>query len=277
MKTHDFILKSRGTEPVHREVKKLSLSAAKRLSRTEGMLELNGLETIDDKIASALAAHTGTLVLDSLTHIQDTTALSLVPHRGPLSLAGVENPGSIIWSIFLKRGHSPFNQLPPLEAFSIPMSDSVKSPHNLLHQVILHAITPEEFQEELINSEALAKETGKKPGEKTIKPAPRPTPLDDYLAQPLVSLPFDRMQIPKFLKALKLDFEELETLARGRTPCQILVALRQYTQLDIPWPTEFFKDVDLSSAAKLAEIINSSELTGPSTPSTDLELWNCST
>jgi len=261
-------------ELVVNHLKTLSAPDAKKLSAVRGNLELNGLKTIDHVAASALASHAGSLALDGLTAIKDPVALALAAHQGPVSLAGVKNPGSIIWSIFLKRGHSPFSQLPPLEAFCIPMSEPVKPAYNIFHQAILRSITPDEFKAGLLKIENCIH--NKSPERRGIpkKPAPCATPLDDYLAQLLVSLPFDRMHIPNFFKALKLDFEELETLARGRTPCQILVALRQYTQLDIAWPAEYFKEIELSAWTKVAEIVNSSELTGHSTPSTNLKLWN---
>jgi len=252
----------------------LSSSDARKLSAFKGKLELNGLKGIDNATAYALASHSGSLVLDGLTDIPDTTALALAPHRGPISLAGIENPGSILWSIFLKRGHSPFDQRPPLEGFSILMSDSAKPAYNLLHQAILRSITPKEFKEELIKTDILALEKAHERSVKINKSEKIPAPFKDFLQQPLVLLPFDKTHVPEFFKALKLDFEELETLARGRTPCQILVALRQYTQINILWPKEYFNEIDLSLLIKVAELANLTESIGPSGPNTNLKLWN---
>ena len=65
----------------------LSDEAAKALAQHEGWLDLNGLTTLSDEAAKALAQHKGeNLLLNGLTTLSDEATKALAQHKGGLGL-----------------------------------------------------------------------------------------------------------------------------------------------------------------------------------------------
>jgi predicted DNA-binding WGR domain protein len=67
----------------------LSDGAAQALAQHEGNLSLDGLTSLSDAAAQALAQHEGHLSLDGLTSLSDAAAQALAQHEGNLSLDGL--------------------------------------------------------------------------------------------------------------------------------------------------------------------------------------------
>ena len=67
----------------------LSDDAARAIAQHKGWLSLNGLTTLSDTAARALSQHNGPLSLNGLTTLPDESARSLSQHKGWLSLNGL--------------------------------------------------------------------------------------------------------------------------------------------------------------------------------------------
>ena len=102
----------------------LSDEAAKALAQHKGTLYLNGLTTLSDEAATALAQHEGrSLSLPGLTTLSDEAAKALAQYKGDLSLASISfslTPDSaLVWATLLQGQLSAVTALDSPDAVAI--------------------------------------------------------------------------------------------------------------------------------------------------------------
>jgi hypothetical protein len=101
----------------------LSDEAATALAQHKGSLSLNGLTTLSDEAAKALAQHEGELFLNGLTTLSDEAAKALAQHKGELQLGSISfsltSDSALVWATLLRGQLSAVTALDSPDAVAI--------------------------------------------------------------------------------------------------------------------------------------------------------------